>query len=133
MAFRIFCDAVLAGQPIRVFGDGGQTRDFTFVEDVVKVTRAAATTPGVSGNTFNVGGGSRVSLNEAIDLLQEFAGRSIEVNRTEGQHGDVRDSGADIGAARDALGFSPSVVFEDGLRAEWDWAAARAAVHSARG
>ena len=133
MAFRIFCDAVLAGEPLRVFGDGGQTRDFTFVGDVVKVTRTAAAAAGVSGHTFNVGGGSRVSLNTAIDLLQEFAGRSVEVNRTEGQHGDVRDSVADIHAARDTLGYSPSVRFEDGLRAEWDWAAARAAVHSGRG
>jgi UDP-glucuronate 4-epimerase len=133
MAFRIFCDAVLAGQPIRVFGDGGQTRDFSFVDDVVKVTRAAATTDGVSGGTFNVGGGSRVSLNEAIELLEEFAGRSIEVTRVEGQHGDVRDSGADISAARAALGYSPSVMFKDGLRAEWEWAVARAAVHSANG
>ena len=133
MAFRIFCDSVLAGQPIRVFGDGGQTRDFTFVHDVVKVTKGAATADAVSGRVFNIGGGARVSLNEAIDLLREFAGRPIEVTRVEGQHGDVRDSGADIQAAREALGYSPSVVFADGLRAEWQWAAARTAVHSAGG
>jgi UDP-glucose 4-epimerase len=130
MAFRIFCDALLAGRPLEVFGDGGQTRDFTFVDDVVSATRAACDAPEVGGRVFNVGGGSRVSLNEALDLLQELSGRPVDVRRTEGQHGDVRDTGADITAARDALGYAPSIGFADGLRAEWDWAA-RAALHSA--
>jgi UDP-glucose 4-epimerase len=124
MAFRSFCDAVLADEPIQVFGDGGQTRDFTFVGDVVRATRAAARTPGVGGRVFNVGGGSRVSLNDALGLLEELAGRPIQATRTPRQHGDVRDTGADISAARECLGYAPSVDFAAGLEAEWAWAIA---------
>jgi UDP-glucose 4-epimerase len=131
MAFRIFCDAILAGHPLEVFGDGGQTRDFTFVDDVVRATRSAGTAPDVAGGVFNIGGGSRVSLNEALELLEEVAGRRLDVTRTIAEQGDVRDTGADISAAREALGYTPAVGFAEGLRAEWDWAAARSALHSA--
>ena len=127
MAFRIFCDAILADEPIQVFGDGDQTRDFTFVDDVVAATRAAGDRSGITGRSFNVGGGSRASVNDALRVLAELAGRPLDVVRVAGQHGDVRDTGADISAARAALGYAPSVVFEEGLRAEWEWTAASAA------
>lgn len=124
MAFRIFCDAVLAGRPVVVFGDGDQTRDFTYVTDVVAATRAAAEREGLGGKVFNVGGGSRVSVNDALRLLEQLADRPVDVVRSPGQHGDVRDTRADISAAREKLGYSPSVAFEQGLSAEWEWAAA---------
>ena len=114
MAFRIFCDAVLDDRPLEVYGDGDQTRDFTFVGDVVSATRAAGDTAGVGGRVFNVGGGSRVSVNEALRLLEELAGTPLDVLRSPGQHGDVRDTGADISAAAAALGYQPSIPFRRG-------------------
>jgi UDP-glucuronate 4-epimerase len=121
MAFSVFCNAALEGRPLEIFGAGDQTRDFTFVSDVVAATRAAADTPGVGGEVFNVGGGTRASLDEAVEVIAELAGRTVEVERTQGQAGDVRHTGADITAARRRLGFEPQVGLVEGLRAEWDW------------
>jgi UDP-glucose 4-epimerase len=121
MAFHIFCAAALRGEPINVFGDGRQTRDFTFVADVVNATRAAATAPEAPGMAFNIGGGTRVSLVEAIELIGEFAGRPVEVVRLPRQDGDVRDTGADTRRAQALLGFAPSVPFEEGLHREFQW------------
>ena len=80
---------------------------------------------------FNIGGGSRVSVNDALELLERFAGRSLDVVRLDAQHGDVRDTGADIAAARAKLSFAPATSFADGLLAEWNWA--RAATESPTG
>jgi UDP-glucuronate 4-epimerase len=124
MAFRIFCEAVVAGQAIEVFGDGRQTRDFTFVDDVVRATRAAGVAADTGGRAFNVGGGSRASVNDALQLLEEFSGRRLEIATRRGQYGDVRDTGADISAAEEWLGYLPSVSFSEGLRSEWEWALA---------
>ncbi len=121
MAFNIFCRAALEGRPLTLFGDGGQTRDFTFVQDVVAATRAAGSTAGIAGRAYNVGGGSRVSVNDAIALLEEFAGRTLEVSRHDTERGDVRDTGADTRRAQAELGFEPSTSFADGLRAEFDF------------
>src|SRR3954452_21495492 len=84
MAFRRFAAAALEGRPLEVYGDGGQTRDFTFVADIVAATRAAAEAPGVAGQVINVGGGSRARLDEAIEILSSLAGRPLEVHRTGG-------------------------------------------------
>jgi UDP-glucose 4-epimerase len=124
MAFNIFCRAALTGETITVFGDGRQTRDFTYVVDVVAATRAAAAAPDVSGRVFNVGGGSRIALADAIGLLNELNGRPLEVTHLPMQDGDVRDTGADTTQAEEALGFAPRTAFEDGLRAEYEWVAA---------
>jgi UDP-glucuronate 4-epimerase len=121
MAFNIFCRAALAGEPITIFGDGRQTRDFTYVGDIVAATRAAAASAGVSGRVFNIGGGSRIALADAIAQLEELSGRALEVTHLPMQDGDVRDTGADTTQAEDALGFEPSTSFEDGLRAEYEW------------
>jgi UDP-glucose 4-epimerase len=121
MAFNIFCRAALKGDPITVFGDGRQTRDFTYVADVVAATRSAAAAPGIGGGVFNVGGGSRTSLADAIELIREFSGRPLEVQHVPIQDGDVRDTGADTERARRALGFEPAVPFADGLLAEFEW------------
>jgi UDP-glucose 4-epimerase len=126
MAFNIFCRAALEQRPLTLFGDGGQTRDFTYVGDIVAATRAAAETPGIAGNAYNVGGGSRVSVNDAIELLERYAGRSLHVERSDVVRGDVRDTGADTTRAERDLGFSPATSFADGLRAEFEFFAALA-------
>jgi nucleoside-diphosphate-sugar epimerase len=127
MAFNAFCAAALEETPLEVFGDGRQTRDFTFVHDVVRATRSAATAADAVGRIFNVGGGSRVSLEDAIGVIGDLAEKRLDVQRSGAQPGDVRDTGADISAARALLDYEPTVSFEDGLRAEWDWALAQRA------
>jgi nucleoside-diphosphate-sugar epimerase len=121
MAFNIFCRAAVTGEAITVFGDGRQTRDFTYVGDVVTATRAAADAPAVGGGVFNIGGGSRIALTDAIELVRELSGRPLEVQHLPTQDGDVRDTGADTSRARHALGFAPTTSFRDGLRAEYEW------------
>jgi UDP-glucuronate 4-epimerase len=121
MAFHRFCRAVVEGEPLRVFGDGRQTRDFTFVTDVVNATRAAANLPYRPGEVFNVGGGSRVTVNSAIELLKELAGRDLAIERGIAQPGDARHTGADISAARQRLGYQPTVDLREGLSAELEW------------
>ena len=123
MAFRRFCRAALDGAPIRLFGDGRQTRDFTYVADVVAGLRAAAAAPGAPGRVYNIGGGDRVSLNRALELLAAAAGRPLDVRRQARETGDVLHTGADIARARAELGFDPATGLEAGLRAELDWLA----------
>lgn len=121
MAFNRFCRAALDGAPLTVFGDGRQSRDFTFVGDIVLATRAAATVPGAAGRAYNVGGGSRVSVREALALLEGFASRPLDVRFEDSQRGDVRHTGADTSRAREELGYQPLTSFDRGLRAEFDW------------
>jgi UDP-glucose 4-epimerase len=126
MAFSRFCKAALTGEEIVVFGDGGQTRDFTYVTDIVAACRAAADAPGAIGGIYNLGGGSRVSVNEAIGMLGELSGRPIDVRYEATERGDVRDTGADTTRARRDLGFAPKTSFADGLQAEFEYFAALA-------
>jgi UDP-glucose 4-epimerase len=126
MAFRRFCHALLGGEPIALFGDGSQTRDFTFVADVVAATRAAGALQRGEGRVYNVGGGSRVSLARTLQTLAGIAGRPLRVHRGGHESGDVRDTGADITRARAELGYAPAVKLEDGLSAEFEWVCARA-------
>ena len=130
MAFNIFCRAAVAGEPIEVFGDGTQTRDFTYVSDVVAATRAAADAPEAPGGVFNIGGGSRVSVRRAIEIIEELAGRPLEARYAEMQLGDVRDTGADTSAAQRVLGFQPAMGVREGLAAQFEWAAGRARARS---
>jgi nucleoside-diphosphate-sugar epimerase len=122
MAFHKFLRAALTGQPIPLFGDGEQTRDFTFVGDAVTATIAAGTR-GVPGRVYNVGGGSRVSVNQVLDLIARIAGHPLDVRREGRQKGDMRDTYADTTRARADLAFAPSVTIEQGLRAEHEWLA----------
>jgi nucleoside-diphosphate-sugar epimerase len=126
MAFRRFCHAILGGEPIALFGDGSQTRDFTFVADVVAATRAAGAVPRGDGRVYNVGGGSRVRLAQTLETLAAIAGRPLRVHRGRRESGDVRDTGADITRARADLGFAPAVALADGLGAEFAWVRERA-------
>jgi UDP-glucuronate 4-epimerase len=122
MAFTRFCHAALERQPITVFGDGRQTRDFTFVADIVKATRLASERPLAVGGVFNVGGGSAVSLNEALATLGTIAGVPLDVRYLDPERGDVRDTGADTQRARAELGYEPSTSLTDGLAAQFAWA-----------
>jgi UDP-glucose 4-epimerase len=120
MAFHRFIRAALTDQPITLYGDGTQTRDFTFVTDAVAATIAAGER-GVPGRAYNVGGGSRVSVNDVLTILERLTGRPLNVAREGSQKGDVRDTSADTSLARADLGFAPAVSLEDGLEAEYRW------------
>jgi nucleoside-diphosphate-sugar epimerase len=120
MAFNKFIKAALAGQPITLYGDGEQTRDFTFVSDAVAATVAAGE-KGVPGRAYNVGGGSRVSVNHVLEIISRLAGKPLDVRREAVQKGDMRDTFADTTLARADLGFAPAVSLEEGLEAEFRW------------
>ena len=120
MGFHRFLTAAIEGRAITRFGDGEQTRDFTFVADAVAATSAAGQ-HGVPGEVYNVGGGSRVSVNEVFDLVARVTGRPVQVEVLPAQMGDMRDTYADTSRARETLGFQPSVTLADGLLAEYQW------------
>ena len=121
MAFARFCGAIVSQEPITVYGDGTQTRDFTYVSDVVSATRAAARTDAAVGRTYNIGGGSRTSLREAIEILEEICGGSIETRYEPAEYGDVRDTGAATEQARRDLRFEPSMELRSGLATQLAW------------
>lgn len=127
MAFHRFLRALLASRAISLYGDGEQTRDFTFVDDAVAATRAAAD-HGTPGRVYNIGGGSRVSMNEVIALLGQVVGRAPMVSREGVQKGDMRDTYADTSLARTELGFQPRMPLAEGLEAEYRWLARAVAV-----
>lgn len=120
MGLRRFAESALAGRPIRLFGDGTQSRDFTFVDDVVEATRAAADAP-VAGLAVNVGGGSRISLNEVFELLGRLVGRVPVIEAEPFARGDARHTGAQLDRAAGLLGFRGRVSFADGYAAEVEW------------
>ena len=122
MAFNRFFQAAIAGQPIVLYGDGEQTRDFTFVTDAVAATIAAGDR-GVPGRAYNVGGGSRVTVNHVLAIVERLVGRPVAVRREPVQKGDMRDTYADTSLARADLGFAPAVSLEQGLEAEYRWLA----------
>jgi UDP-glucose 4-epimerase len=122
MGFHRFLRATLCGEPIAVYGDGEQTRDFTFVADAVSATIAAATR-GVAGRVYNIGGGSRVTVNEVLDMIGRVSGRAPIIRSDAAQKGDMRHTYADTSLAQRDLGFSPTVTLEEGLAAEHQWLA----------
>jgi nucleoside-diphosphate-sugar epimerase len=114
--------AILERRAPTIFGDGEQSRDFTFVDDVVGLNIKAAEAPTtVSGRMYNAGNGGRITLNEAWDLLQKIEGVKISASYGPPREGDVRDSQADIESARRELGHAPQFSFEQGLRATLEW------------
>jgi nucleoside-diphosphate-sugar epimerase len=120
MGFHKFLRATLLGEPIVLYGDGEQTRDFTFVQDIVSAN-IAASIKGVPGRVYNIGGGSRVSVNEVLDLIGRIAKRRPVVRVDSVQKGDMRHTYADTSLARADLGFAPTVGLEEGLTAEYQW------------
>jgi UDP-glucose 4-epimerase len=122
MGFHRFLRAAILDQPITVYGDGEQTRDFTFVEDAVAATIAAATR-GVPGRVYNIGGGSRVSVNEVLEMVARVSGKRLQLTADPIQKGDMRHTYADTSLARADLGYQPTVGLEQGLAAEFTWLA----------
>jgi len=120
MGFHRFIRAAIDGRPITLYGDGEQTRDFTFVKDAVAATIAAGER-GVNGRAYNVGGGSRVSINHVFDIIGRVAGRPLDIRREPTQKGDMRDTFADTSLAKADLGFAPQVSLEEGIEAEYRW------------
>jgi nucleoside-diphosphate-sugar epimerase len=116
-----FCTAFLEDTQPGVFGDGGQTRDFTFVDNAVHANLLACEAPNVAGKVFNIGCGGRVSLNEVLATLRKITGKPLQAKYDPPREGDIRDSQADISQARALLGYDPQVGFEEGLRLTVDW------------
>jgi UDP-glucose 4-epimerase len=111
-----FIAALMAGTPPTVFGDGEQSRDFTYVENVVEANLLAMTAQGVAGQVFNVAYGRQTTLNEILDLLRELLEVDVEAEYLAPRPGDVRNSLADVSRAREALGYEPKVDLREGLR-----------------
>ncbi|TDI24752.1 MAG: NAD-dependent epimerase/dehydratase family protein [Acidobacteria bacterium] len=120
MAFNRFLRAMLGGGPITLYGDGEQTRDFTFVGDAVSATIAAADR-GEPGSVYNIGGGARVSVNQVLEVMAACTGTRPQIERHPVQKGDVRNTFADTTAARRALGFRPTMLLDAGIEAEYQW------------
>jgi UDP-glucose 4-epimerase len=125
----IFAFKMLAGEPITVFGDGEQTRDFVNVHDVVQANLKAAAAHGVSG-AFNIGSGTRITINRLVKLLSDTIGLPPKVRHAAQRPGDVRDSLSDIGAAHRAFAYQPAVDMPSGLKEYIDWAKTEAVVHA---
>jgi nucleoside-diphosphate-sugar epimerase len=116
-----FCTAFLEGTEPIVYGDGEQTRDFTYIDNVVQATLQACEAPAASGKVFNVGTGDRISLNQTLELLREISGNKLEAKYDPPREGDIRDSQADIALARELLGYQPTVHFAEGLQRTFAW------------
>jgi nucleoside-diphosphate-sugar epimerase len=117
----LFITKLLAGDAPKIYGDGGQTRDFTYVANVVDGVLRATQADGASGQVINVATGGRISLNELFTTLRTIIGGTMEPEYLPERAGDVRDSQADVGKAKRILGYSPVVTFEEGLRRTVDW------------
>ena len=120
MAFHRFLKAIDQGTELTLYGNGEQTRDFTYVDDAVSATMAAAN-QAKPGGFYNIGGGSRVSINHVLELMADCAGQVPLVSHEPTQKGDMRDTYADTSLARHDLGFIPSVNLADGIKAEHEW------------
>lgn len=120
MAFHKWLRASILGQPIALFGDGEQTRDFTFVADAVTATATAAA-KGLPGRVYNIGGGSRVSVNHVLTMIGRVSGRQPVISADPAQKGDMRHTYADTTLAHRDLGFATTVGLEEGLTAEYKW------------
>jgi nucleoside-diphosphate-sugar epimerase len=121
MGFHKFYKAAIEGKAIDVFGDGRQTRDFTFISDAVAANLAAAKCDAANGQIFNIGGGSRVVLEDVLDLMGDIMGESIIRNYIDQARGDARHTAADVTKAKDVFGFVPQVSLREGLTQQWQW------------
>lgn len=120
MGFHRFFEAGRRGDPVTIFGDGGQTRDFTFVDDAVSATVASLTRE-TREFAYNVGGGHRVALRQVLDSIERIIGHPLERRHVEAQRGDPRDTSADTTLARRDLGYEPRTSLEQGLSRQWEW------------
>ena len=117
----VFATALLENRSPKIYGDGEQTRDFTYVANVVDGVLRACEATGASGQVINVATGGRISLNELFKEMKKIVGASVNPEYVEPRAGDVRDSQADIRKAKDILGYKPTVSFEDGLKRTIEW------------
>ncbi len=120
MFFHIFMRGLLRGEEIPLYDDGEQTRDFTFVSDIVDGVVSAAHSS-ATGEVFNLGGGSETTLLNAISLAERIAGRTARLKRFDRQKGDVRHTSANLAAARAKLAYAPRINLEEGLSRQWNW------------
>jgi UDP-glucose 4-epimerase len=120
MAFHRFLHAFLEDRPIPIYGDGEQTRDFTFIDDIVEANLLALDRS-IVGEVFNIGGGTTITLKDAIQVLESVAGKRARLDMRPQEHGDVHQTWADIGRAQHRLGYQPKVRLRQGLEAEWRW------------
>ncbi len=118
MAFHRFCKAMIERNPVHIHGDGEQTRDFTYVSDIIEANVQAATHDAAIGEIMNIAGGSRVSLTQVMHLLQDISGMPLAIVHGQAQHGDVRDTFADTSRAERLLGYRPQVTLQEGLTNE---------------
>jgi nucleoside-diphosphate-sugar epimerase len=125
-----FMLAILEGQSPVIYGDGEQSRDFTYVANVVDQTLKACEADGASGMVFNGGTGARITLNQVIEQLGRITGAKISAKYEPVRTGDIRDSQADISLAREVLGYEPKVQFAEGLERTWEWYKANFAVRN---
>ena len=122
MAFHRFCKAILRHEPISIYDDGYQTRDFTYISDVVEANILAASAQHAAGQIMNIAGGSRITLRGVIEVLKEVSSSSIAVNFEARQHGDVRHTFADTQRAQSLLAYHPLVTLQKGLTNEFEYA-----------
>jgi nucleoside-diphosphate-sugar epimerase len=117
----IFNAALLGGTQPTIYGDGEQSRDFVYVENVVEAILLAAERKGAPGLALNIGTGNRYTLNQTLALFEKITGRPARAKYAAPREGDIRDSQADIGLAQEALGYRPRFGFEEGLKRTWEW------------
>ena len=121
LAISIFTGKMLNNEPITIFGDGEQTRDFTYIEDIIKVNMKLLDTIKADGKVMNIGSGNRISVNELVEYLKEIIGSSSEVNYAEVQKGDAAHTLANVGVAKELIGYEPSVKIGEGLERFVEW------------
>lgn len=120
MAFNRFIHSILKGDEITVFGDGEQTRDYTYISDIVNANILAMES-NVEGEVFNIGGGSKITVNEVIKVLEEITGKNARIRYVEKQKGDVKHTKADISKAQNLLNYKPDITIIEGLKKEYEW------------
>lgn len=121
MAFHKFLKAAIDNKAISIFGDGQQTRDYTYVSDAVAANLAAGEVPEAIGEIFNIGGGSRVTLMELLEIMEQVIGHPIKKNYVSKAAGDARHTSADVTKAEKILNYKPLVSLKKGLTEEWQW------------
>jgi UDP-glucuronate 4-epimerase len=120
MAFHKMFRAARTGGEFPLFGDGAQTRDFTFIDDAVEAN-ISAMEQGAPGRAYNIGGGSRVSMLDVFEIAEKITGAPLPIKKAGEQKGDVRHTSADVSLAQKELGYAPAVSLEEGLAREWEW------------
>jgi UDP-glucose 4-epimerase len=120
MAFHRFFKAIAENREIIIFGDGQQTRDFTFIDDIIRANLSSIES-GKAGETYNLGGGTQRKLADILPVVEEISQTKAKIRYVEREKGDVRHTFADIQKAKKDLNYSPLVTLEDGLKLEWEW------------